>query len=304
CVNTPLKKRGKSKKLTAAQSRGLIYIAHIPYGLYENEMKSYFKQFGVITNVKIYRSRKNGNSKGYGYIEFLHNDFAKAAAETMNKYIIFKKRIIAEYVPFEKRPRGLFKGKSTTPIRYSSKVRRDKDIAAIIKVDSTTRLTRSKSRLLRLAKKMQKLSTAEIDNKVRPTDSPDGIKQERVSEDDETAPCEPDTSSKSEGTTASIGNNLLLRKSLDSVKTLLSPKSSSKMGNLTSFIKKVNKATSNPKLKEKGKRDKPKGIVKKKKKTTFLDSKMIRTIARELVRQRGEFVFKCGQHTAKKVCVV
>ncbi|KAJ8967098.1 hypothetical protein NQ314_003110 [Rhamnusium bicolor] len=88
-----VKEKNKSKKINKDQSRGLLYIGHIPHGFYEDEMKNYFKQFGAVTNVKVCRSRKSGNSKGYGYVEFSHPDVAKIAAETMNNYIMFKKRI-------------------------------------------------------------------------------------------------------------------------------------------------------------------------------------------------------------------
>lgn len=74
--------------------RGLVYIAHIPHGFYENEMTNYFKQFGKITNVMICRSKRTGKSRGMGYVEFSNRDVAKIAAETMNNYLMFKRRIV------------------------------------------------------------------------------------------------------------------------------------------------------------------------------------------------------------------
>lgn len=87
----------KEKKLKAEQSRGLIYIGHLPHGFYEDEIQKYFTQFGKITNVKVCRSRKNGNSKGFGYVEFAHPEVAKIAADTMNNYIMFKKRVVGMF---------------------------------------------------------------------------------------------------------------------------------------------------------------------------------------------------------------
>lgn len=57
-------------------------------------MKAYFKQFGKVSNVMVSRSKKTGKSMGYGYIEFLHPDVAKIAAETMDNYVMFKRRIV------------------------------------------------------------------------------------------------------------------------------------------------------------------------------------------------------------------
>lgn len=74
--------------------RGIIYLGHIPHGFYEEEMRSFFSQFGIVTRVKLCRSEKTGRSKGYGYVEFLHPEVAKIAAETMNNYLMFKRRVV------------------------------------------------------------------------------------------------------------------------------------------------------------------------------------------------------------------
>lgn len=60
-------------------------------------MKKYFKQFGKVTNAKVCRSRITGNSKGFGYVEFKEAEVAKIAADTMNNYLMFKKRIVSKY---------------------------------------------------------------------------------------------------------------------------------------------------------------------------------------------------------------
>jgi RNA recognition motif-containing protein len=83
------------------QLRGLVYVGHLPHGFYEEEIKGYFKQFGRVTNAKVCRSKKTGNSKGYGYVEFAYDDVAKVAAETMNNYLMFKKKIIGLYFDFD-----------------------------------------------------------------------------------------------------------------------------------------------------------------------------------------------------------
>lgn len=37
---------------------GAVYLGHIPHGFYEKEMSSYFSQFGEVTRVKLFRSKK------------------------------------------------------------------------------------------------------------------------------------------------------------------------------------------------------------------------------------------------------
>lgn len=44
--------------LPPPRERGVIYLGHIPHGFYEEEMKSYFSQFGTVTRLKLYRSKK------------------------------------------------------------------------------------------------------------------------------------------------------------------------------------------------------------------------------------------------------
>lgn len=44
--------------LPPPRERGVIYLGHIPYGFFEEEMRNYFSQFGTVTRLKLYRSRK------------------------------------------------------------------------------------------------------------------------------------------------------------------------------------------------------------------------------------------------------
>ncbi|KAL3271140.1 hypothetical protein HHI36_021637 [Cryptolaemus montrouzieri] len=156
-----LKTHTKKKSSQAlAESRGLVYIGHIPHGFYEEEMKGYFSQFGKVTNVKVCRSRNSGKSKGYGFVEFSNPEVAKIAAETMNNYLMCKKRVVAFYVPFEKRPKYLFMGR---PLRrlLSSKFRQARQVESKNKkiededVEKTNAMTVKKlnSKLERLKKR-------------------------------------------------------------------------------------------------------------------------------------------------------
>lgn len=56
-------------------------------------MTEYFKQFGVVTNARVIRSKRTGNSKGYAFVEFKEISVAKIVAETMNNYLMGKRLI-------------------------------------------------------------------------------------------------------------------------------------------------------------------------------------------------------------------
>jgi RNA recognition motif-containing protein len=72
---------------------GLIRLSGLPYGFFERELYSYFSQFGVVTRLKLVRSKKTGGSRGYAYIEFEDEDVARIASETMNGYLMFRSLI-------------------------------------------------------------------------------------------------------------------------------------------------------------------------------------------------------------------
>lgn len=66
----------------------VIYIGHLPYGFLEDQLKTYFKQFGEVLAVKVCRSKKTARSKGYGFVQFQYPEVATIAADTMNNYMI------------------------------------------------------------------------------------------------------------------------------------------------------------------------------------------------------------------------
>ena len=88
------KKKWKSSETTqeeAAEERGVVYLSRIPHGFYENEMRKYFSQFGTVTRLKLFRSKKTGRSRGFAFLEFQFSEVAAIVAETMNNYLMFNK---------------------------------------------------------------------------------------------------------------------------------------------------------------------------------------------------------------------
>ncbi|KAH8582758.1 nop15p nopp34 nucleolar with 1 RRM domain [Cryptosporidium sp. chipmunk genotype I] len=85
----------------AKRERAIVYVGHIPFGLFEPQLKEYFSQFGKILRIKLSRSKKNGHSRGYAFIEFESMEVAQIAASTMNNYIIFKRSLKCHVLPKE-----------------------------------------------------------------------------------------------------------------------------------------------------------------------------------------------------------
>ncbi|CAF1052437.1 unnamed protein product [Didymodactylos carnosus] len=81
---------------------GIIRLNGLPHGFFEQELFSYFSQFGKVTRLKLFRSKKTGNSRGYCYIEFEDEDVAKIACDTMNGYLMFRTLIKCRIINREK----------------------------------------------------------------------------------------------------------------------------------------------------------------------------------------------------------
>ncbi|KAM4626693.1 MKI67 FHA domain-interacting nucleolar phosphoprotein [Discoglossus pictus] len=101
-----IRKKPKSGGLTP----GVIYIGHIPRGLFEPQLKEYFDQFGTVTRLRLSRSKKTGTSKGYAFVEFECEDVAKIVADTMNNYLFCERLLKCEYMPPDKVHTRLFVG--------------------------------------------------------------------------------------------------------------------------------------------------------------------------------------------------
>lgn len=56
-------------------------------------MTQYFKQFGVVTNARVIRSKRTGASKGFAFVEFKEPAVGQIVAETMNNYLMGKRLI-------------------------------------------------------------------------------------------------------------------------------------------------------------------------------------------------------------------
>ncbi|KAM3916810.1 MKI67 FHA domain-interacting nucleolar phosphoprotein [Leptodactylus fuscus] len=104
-----IRKKPKAEALTP----GVLYIGHIPRGLFEPQLKEYFGQFGTVTRLRLSRSKKTGGSKGYAFVEFESDDVAKIVAETMNNYLFCERLLKCEFLPPEKVHPKLFIGCDT-----------------------------------------------------------------------------------------------------------------------------------------------------------------------------------------------
>lgn len=106
--NNKTKKNNQDKK---EKPSNIIYIGHIPPAFEETEILSFFSQFGRITNVKLSRSKRTGNPRGYAFVQFEDADVAAIVADTMSGYFLKgERRIVCHVLPKEKVHDKLFQG--------------------------------------------------------------------------------------------------------------------------------------------------------------------------------------------------
>jgi nucleolar protein 15 len=104
------------KKLKQAAHRGnkdgpgAVYVGRIPHGFYENEMRQYFSQFGIISKLRLSRNRKTGHSKHFAFLEFESDQVAKIVAETMDNYLMFGHILKCKYIEADKLHPDTWKG--------------------------------------------------------------------------------------------------------------------------------------------------------------------------------------------------
>lgn len=106
-------KRNKSSK-GVTLTPGVIYVGHLPRGLFEPQLKTYFEQFGKVQRLRLSRSKKTGGSKGYAFVEFDCDEVAKIVAETMNNYLMGERLLKCHVIPPEKVHEKLFVGSKRT----------------------------------------------------------------------------------------------------------------------------------------------------------------------------------------------
>ncbi|KAI0267666.1 hypothetical protein BC834DRAFT_933701 [Gloeopeniophorella convolvens] len=95
---TVKRKLEKATRKPAAEP-GVIFLGRIPHGFFEDEMRAYFSQFGVVTRLRLSRNKRTGRSKHYGFVEFESAPVAQIVAETMDNYLLMGHILTCKLIP-------------------------------------------------------------------------------------------------------------------------------------------------------------------------------------------------------------
>ena len=108
-ANLPIVNLSSSK--TSLKSKpAVVFLGRVPHGFYEDEMKSYFSQFGVVNRLRLSRNKKTGASKHYAFIEFESVEVAKVVVETMHNYLLSNRLLQCHLMDDDQCHPELFKG--------------------------------------------------------------------------------------------------------------------------------------------------------------------------------------------------
>lgn len=105
-------RKAASKKKSAeaaANTSSVLYIGHLPPHFEEHELVQFLKQFGKVLNLRVSRSKKTGNSKGFAFVQMQSPGIAAIVADTLAGYIMFgQRRLVCHVVPPDKIHKKLF----------------------------------------------------------------------------------------------------------------------------------------------------------------------------------------------------
>ncbi|SCU82937.1 LADA_0C08768g1_1 [Lachancea dasiensis] len=116
------KKNAKSTK--ADNLSGIIYVSRLPKGFHERELAKYFSQFGDLREVRLARNKKTGNSRHYGFVEFVNKEDALVAEDTMHNYLLMGHLLQVVALPKGKKIEKLYRYKQRafqqTPVKKTA----------------------------------------------------------------------------------------------------------------------------------------------------------------------------------------
>src|SRR5437763_15828040 len=79
-----------------------IFVAGLPYDLYDDELVEIFEKFGTVASAKVAIDKETGKSRGFGFVDMPVSEEAKDAIENLNDISLGKKPLVVKQA--EERP--------------------------------------------------------------------------------------------------------------------------------------------------------------------------------------------------------
>ena len=73
-----------------------LFVAGLPYDLYDDELVEIFEKFGTIVSAKVALDKETGKSRGFGFVEMANDDEAREAIEMLKDIAFGRKQLIVK----------------------------------------------------------------------------------------------------------------------------------------------------------------------------------------------------------------
>ena len=73
-----------------------LFVAGLPYDLYDEELVEIFEKFGTIASAKVARDKETGKSRGFAFVDMPNDEEAREAIEHLNDISLGKKPLVVK----------------------------------------------------------------------------------------------------------------------------------------------------------------------------------------------------------------
>lgn len=73
-----------------------LFVAGLPYDLFDEELEEIFEKFGTIASAKVAMDKETGKSKGFAFVDMPNDEEAREAIEHLNDISLGKKPLVVK----------------------------------------------------------------------------------------------------------------------------------------------------------------------------------------------------------------
>lgn len=83
-----------------------LFVAGLPYDLFDDELVEIFEKFGTIASAKVAIDKDTGKSRGFAFVDMPNDEEAREAIEHLNDISLGKKPLVVKQADERSAPPG------------------------------------------------------------------------------------------------------------------------------------------------------------------------------------------------------
>ncbi|HEU4472871.1 MAG TPA: RNA-binding protein, partial [Flavisolibacter sp.] len=83
-----------------------LFVAGLPYDLYDEELVEIFEKFGTIASAKVAIDKETGKSRGFAFVDMPNEEEAREAIDGLNDISLGKKPLVVKEADERSAPGG------------------------------------------------------------------------------------------------------------------------------------------------------------------------------------------------------